>query len=395
MQALEGIKVLELSRTLAGPYASMLLGDMGADIIKVEQPEKGDELRHFTPPSWNDESCYFLATNRNKRSIAIDLKSPEGKEIVYKLVKQADVLIENFRTGTLDKMGLGYESIKEINPKIVYCSISGFGRTGPERFRAGYDLLLQGFGGLMSITGEPDRPPAKAGMSIADLSTGLFAVYGILIAIFARVRTNKGQVVDASLLDSQVALLNHMIPGYFATGQAVRRHGSAHESFVPYQAFTAKDQDIILATPNNRLWEKCCRALGWEDLLEDLRFVTNDERVRHRAVLVTIIQERLSKIESSEIFKLLDAEGVPCGPIHTIDQVVTHPQVVAREMILEVNHPNVENLKLPGFPIKLSDTPAVLKKRPPLLGEHTEEILRELEYKHEDIQFLKEIKVVE
>ncbi|MEH7246220.1 CaiB/BaiF CoA-transferase family protein [Neobacillus niacini] len=395
MQALEEIKVLELSRTLAGPYASMLLGDMGADIIKVEQPEKGDDLRHFTPPSWNEESCYFLATNRNKRSIAIDLKSPEGKEIVYKLVKEADVLIENFRTGTLDKMGLGYETIKEINPRIIYCSISGFGRTGPERFRAGYDLLLQGFGGLMSITGEPDCPPAKTGLSIADLSTGLFAVYGILIALFARLKTNKGQLVDASLLDSQVALLNHMIPGYFATGQPARRHGSAHESFVPYQAFTAKDQDIILAIPNNRLWEKCCRALGWEDLLEDFRFVTNDERVRHRAILVTIIQERVSKWESNEIFKLLDAEGVPCGPIHTIDQVVTHPQVLARDMILEVNHPNVKNLRLPGFPIKLSDTPAIFKKHPPLLGEHTEEILRELDYKNEDIQFLKKIKAIE
>jgi crotonobetainyl-CoA:carnitine CoA-transferase CaiB-like acyl-CoA transferase len=394
MHALEGIKVLDLSRTLAGPYSSMLLGDMGADIIKVEQPNKGDESRYFTPPSWNEESCYYLAANRNKRSIAIDIKSDEGREIIYKLAKDSDILIENFRTGALDKLGLGYEDMRKINPRLIYCSISGFGRTGPEKNRAGYDLLLQGYGGLMSITGDPDRPPAKAGMSIVDLTTGMFAAYGILTALFARSKTGEGQLVDVSLLDGQVALLNHMIPGYFATGVPTGRLGSAHGSLVPYQAFSAKDQDIILAVPNNLLWEKCCLAMGWEDLLEDTRFTSNDDRVANRSSLIPTIEERLSKMDSTSIFDLLDKAGVPCGPIHTIDQVVNHPHVLARDMILEVNHPNVPNLKLPGFPVKLSDTPASLQKRPPLLGEHTDEILNEIGFSKTEINLLKTLQAV-
>lgn len=394
MQALDGIKVLDLSRTLAGPYSSMLLGDMGADIIKVEQPETGDESRRFTPPSWNGESCYYLSSNRNKRSITIDLKTDEGREIIYKLAKESDVLIENFRTGALDKLGLGYEQIKEINPRLIYCSISGFGRTGPEKNRAGYDLLLQGYGGLMSITGEQGRTPVKAGMSIVDLTTGMFAAYGILTALIARGKTEKGQFIDVSLLDGQISLLNHMATGYFATGKPAGRMGSAHPTIVPYQAFSSKDQDVILAVANNGLWEKCCRAMGWDDLLEDSRFSTNADRVSNRSTLIPMISERLSQLESQEIFDRLDAVGVPCGPIHTIDQVVNHPQVKAREMILEVEHPNVSNLKMPGFPVKLSETPASLKKYPPLLGEHTDEILSELEFSAEQIEELKSKRVI-
>jgi crotonobetainyl-CoA:carnitine CoA-transferase CaiB-like acyl-CoA transferase len=394
MQALDGIKVLDLSRTLAGPYSSMLLGDMGADIVKVEQPGKGDESRQFTPPAWNGESCYFLSSNRNKRSITIDLKTDEGREIIYKLAKEADVLIENFRTGALDKLGLGYEQLKELNPRLIYCSISGFGRTGPEKNRAGYDLLLQGYGGLMSITGEADRTPAKAGMSIVDLTTGMYAVYGILTALIARDKTENGQFIDVSLLDGQISLLNHMVTGYFATGKPAGRMGSAHPTLVPYQAFSAKDTDIILAVANNGLWEKCCRAMGWEDLLEDSRFATNDVRVSNRAILIPMISERLAKLESKDIFAKLDAAGVPCGPIHTIDQVVNHPHVKAREMILEVEHPTVPNLKIPGFPVKLSDTPASLQKYPPLLGEHTEEILDQLGYSPEQIEELKSKRII-
>ena len=394
MQALDGIKVLDLSRTLAGPYSSMLLGDMGADIIKVEQPGTGDESRRFTPPSWNGESCYYLSSNRNKRSITIDLKTDEGREIIYKLAKESDVLIENFRTGALDKLGLGYERIKEINPRLIYCSISGFGRTGPEKNRAGYDLLLQGYGGLMSITGEQGRTPVKAGMSIVDLTTGMFAAYGILTALIARGKTEKGQFIDVSLLDGQISLLNHMATGYFATGKAAGRMGSAHPTIVPYQAFSSKDQDVILAVANNGLWEKCCRAMGWDDLLEDSRFSTNADRVSNRSTLIPMISERLSQLESQEIFDRLDAVGVPCGPIHTIDQVVNHPHVKAREMILEVEHPNVSNLKMPGFPVKLSETPASLKTYPPLLGEHTDEILSELEFSAQQIEELKSKRVI-
>ncbi|SIS01492.1 formyl-CoA transferase/CoA:oxalate CoA-transferase [Peribacillus simplex] len=394
MRALDGIKVLDLSRTLAGPYSSMLLGDMGADIIKVEQPGTGDESRRFTPPSWNGESCYYLSSNRNKRSITIDLKTDEGREIIYKLAKESDVLIENFRTGALDKLGLGYEQIKEINPRLIYCSISGFGRTGPEKNRAGYDLLLQGYGGLMSITGEQGRTPVKAGMSIVDLTTGMFAAYGILTALIARDKTERGQFIDVSLLDGQISLLNHMATGYFATDNPAGRMGSAHPTLVPYQAFSSKDKDVILAVANNGLWEKCCHAMGWGDLLEDSRFLTNEDRVSNRSILVPMISERLSMLESKEIFERLDDVGVPCGPIHTIDQVVNHPHVKAREMILEVEHPIVNNLKMPGFPVKLSETPASLKKYPPLLGEHTDEILVELEFSAEQIEELKSKRVI-
>jgi crotonobetainyl-CoA:carnitine CoA-transferase CaiB-like acyl-CoA transferase len=395
MQALDGIKVLDLSRTLAGPFCTMLLGDVGADIIKVEQPGKGDETRNFTPPTWDGVSSYYLASNRNKRSIAIDLKSEEGREVIYTLAKESDVFVENFRTGALDKLGLGYEQMKKINPRLIYCSISGFGRTGPEKNRAGYDLLLQGYGGVMSVTGDPDGTPIKVGTSIVDLTTGMFAAYGILSAIIAREKTGEGQFIDASLLDGQVTLLNYLVTSYFATGKPAERMGSAHPTVVPYQAFPAKDMNIILAVPNNGLWKKCCLAMGWEDLLEDVRFTTNDDRVAHRTILVDIISKRLSKLNSREIFERLDAVGVPCGPIHTVDQVVNHPHVRAREMIVEVEHPIVKNLKMAGFPVKLSETPASVRRYPPLLGEHTEEILGELGWSSERIEEFKKKQVVD
>lgn len=394
MQALDGVRVLDLSRTLAGPFCTMLLGDMGADIIKVEQPEVGDETRRFTPPTWDGISSYYLASNRNKRSLTVDLKSEAGREIIGALAKTADVLVENFRTGALDRLGLGYEQLKEINPRLIYCSVSGFGRTGPEKNRAGYDLLLQGYGGLMSITGEAGGSPVKVGTSLVDMNAGMFAVYGILSALIAREKTGLGQFIDVSLLDGQVALLNFVATSYFATGKPAGRMGTAHPSIVPYQAFAAKDGDIILAIANNRLWQRACQALDWGDLQEDPRFCTNDERVAHRHLLIGIIQERIGRMEIREIVEKLDAVGVPCGPIHTVDQVLNHPQVLAREMVLSVEHPVVRDLKMPGFPVKLSETPAQLKRHPPLLGEHTDEILRELGYHPEQINSLREQKVI-
>ena len=380
MQALEGIKVLDLSRTLAGPFCTMMLGDMGADIIKVEQPGSGDETRRFTPPTWEGESCYYLSSNRNKRSITIDIKSAEGKEIIYKIIKEADVFVENFRTGAMEKLGYGYEQLKAINPRLIYCSISGFGRTGPEKDRAGYDLLLQGFSGLMSVTGEQDRSPLKVGTSIVDLTTGMYSAFSIVSALLARGTTGKGQFIDTSLLDCQVSLLNYLGTNYFATGKSPGRFGSGHPTIVPYQVFQASDMDIILAVGNNHLWKSCCKGFGWLDLLEDSRFKINDDRVAYRELLVGMIQERLSQLTSKEIFDMMDRAGVPCGPIHTVEQILNHPQVLARDMILSINHPIVPDLKVPGFPVKYSETPAQLKRHPPLLGEHTDEILTELGY---------------
>ncbi|MER2111041.1 MAG: CaiB/BaiF CoA-transferase family protein [Solibacillus isronensis] len=390
---LEGFKVLDLSRTLAGPYATMMLADMGADVIKVEEPSSGDESRRFTPPKWNDESCYYLAANRNKRGITVNLKSPEGIEIIKELVNDADVLVENFRTGTMDKLGLGYETLKEINPKLVFCSISGFGRTGPEKDRAGYDVLLQAFAGLMSITGEEDRP-AKAGMSIADLTTGMFAAFGIVSALHASKNTGIGQYLDISLLDSQVALLNHMAVGYMAEGTYPKRMGTAHGSLVPYRAFKTGDNDVVIAVANDGLWNKMCTALGWTDMENEEKFKLNADRVKYRDELETLIQERFLQMSSEEITGKLDRAGVPCGPIQTIDQVLKHPQVIAREMMIDIEHPNVPNLKVPAFPVKFSETKPQVRYAPPLLGEHSEEVLRSLGYSDEKIRELIENKVI-
>lgn len=390
---LEGFKVLDLSRTLAGPYATMMLADMGADVIKVEEPSSGDESRRFIPPKWNDESCYYLAANRNKRGITVNLKSPEGIEIIKELVKDADVLVENFRTGTMEKLGLGYETLKEINPKLVFCSISGFGRTGPEKDRAGYDVLLQAFAGLMSITGEEDRP-AKAGMSIADLTTGMFAAFGIVSALHASKNTGIGQYLDISLLDSQVALLNHMAVGYMAEGTYPKRMGTAHGSLVPYRAFKTGDNDVVIAVANDGLWNKMCTALGWTDMENEEKFKLNAHRVKYRDELETLIQERFLQMSSEEITGKLDRAGVPCGPIQTIDQVLKHPQVIAREMMIDIEHPNVPNLKVPAFPVKFSETKPQVRYAPPLLGEHSEEVLRSLGYSDEKIRELMENKVI-
>ncbi|MGJ9385197.1 CaiB/BaiF CoA transferase family protein [Salipaludibacillus sp. CF4.18] len=389
MLALEGIKIVDLTRTLAGPFCTMLLGDMGAEVIKVERPSKGDEAREFTPPEWEGESCYFLSSNRNKRSITVNLKTKKGQEIVKKLVKSSDVLVENFKTGDLEKMGLGYEDLKKVNNKLIYCSISGFGRTGPEKNKAGYDLLIQGYSGLMSVTGTKNGERVKVGTSIADLSGGMFAVYGIMSALMARYKTGEGQLVDASLLDGQIMLLNHLATGYFATGKPASTMGSAHPTLVPYQAFQTKDIDIILAVGNDNLWEKCCSILKWDDLKGDLRFKTNKGRVANRTELVPIIEDRLGKIEGDQIIKKLDEVGVPCGPIHTLDQILTHPQVESREMMMELDHPFIDNLKVPGFPVKLSSTPAVVSRHPPLLGEHNEEVLKELGYTETEIDTMK------
>lgn len=390
---LEGIKVLELARTLAGPVTGQTLGDLGADVIKVEQPNVGDESRRFMPPDWDGESCYFLSSNRNKRSITVDLKSEKGKQIIYDLVKESDVLIENFRTGAQERLGVDYETLKKINPRLVYVSISGFGRTGPEKYRAGYDLLLQAYSGLMSTTGEKGKP-YKAGPSVVDISTGILGALGAMAALMAREKTGEGQYVDCSLLDGQMMMLNHLATGYFATGKSAEPMGQGHHTIVPYQVFNAKDKDVVIAAANDSLWVKMCQALGWEDLLEIEEYETNKQRVANREKLVPILSERIAKLTSDEVCNKLDEVGVPCGPINTVGEVVTSPQAEAREMMVEMDHPKIKGLKTPAFPVKLSETPATVRHSPPNLGEHTDEVLSELGFSTEDIAKLNEEGVI-
>lgn len=389
IQPLEGIKVLELARTLAGPVSGQILGDLGAEVIKVEQPGVGDEARRFTPPEWDGESCYYLSSNRNKKSMTLNLKSEQGKNIIYDLVKESDVIIENFRTGTTEKLGIDYDTLKEINPRIIYLAISGFGRTGPEKYRAGYDLLIQAYSGIMSTTGEEGKP-YKVGPSIVDLSTGILGALGVLTAIIAREKTGRGQFVDCSLLDSQIMMLNHLATGYFATGKSAKPMGQGHHTLVPYQVFQAKDKNVIIAAANDRLWERTCQALGWDDLLNDENYKLNEDRVRLRNVLVPILSERLSKMSSEEICEKLDAVGVPCGPINTIGDVVTSPQAIAREMMVDIDHPKIKGLKTPAFPVKFSETPSTVRLNPPSLGENTEEVLSSLGINSEEVSRMRQ-----
>ncbi|QQK80295.1 CoA transferase [Salicibibacter cibi] len=386
---LEGIKVLELARTLAGPVSGQMLGDLGAEVIKVEQPGRGDEARHFSPPEWEGESCYYLSSNRNKRSMTVNLKTDQGKQIIHELAKDSDVLIENFRTGATEKLGIDYETLKKINPRIIYLSISGFGRTGPEKFRAGYDILMQGYAGLMSTTGEPGVP-YKAGPSVADLTTGILGALGVLAALLARENTGEGQFVDSSLLDGQIMTLNHLATGFFATGQSAKPMGQGHNSIVPYQVFKASDKNIILAAANDALWEKVCKAMGWEDLLQVEAYKTNQLRVANRDRLVPVLAERFAQFTSDEICTKMDEVGVPCGPVNAVGEAVTSPQAVARETMANIDHPKIKDLKTPAFPVKLSDTPASVRLHPPLLGEHTDEVLSSLGFNNDEISRMRE-----
>lgn len=387
---LEGIKVLELARTLAGPYCSMLLADMGASVIKVEQPVIGDETRGYTPPDLAGESTYYLSFNRNKRGMTLNLKTEKGQEIVKKLVKKSDVLVENFRTGTMEKFGLGYDILKEINPRLIYCAVSGFGRTGPMKDEAAYDLLIQGYAGLMSVTGEYNGPPVKVGFSIADLTTGMYAHSAVVSALYNREKTGLGQYVEVSLLESVVSLQTYLALSHFATGKVPQRYGSAHPTIAPYQLFQASDGDFIIAVPNDWLWRKMCDALGLDDLKNDPKFTTNSDRVTNRNELINRINEYTQQYTAEETISKLKAAGVPCGPLNTIDKVLTDPQVLHREMVLETNHPTIGKLKMLGFPMNFSETPCSIRLAPPLLGQHTTEILNELGYTGEDIKVFKE-----
>ncbi|MBM3942421.1 MAG: CoA transferase [SAR202 cluster bacterium] len=382
--ALQNIKVVDLTRTLAGPFCTMLLGDMGADVVKIEEPGHGDETRAWTP-FWNGESAQFLSFNRNKRSLSLNLKEPAAVDIVLALARQGDVFIESFRAGALERMGLGFEAVRAVNPGIVYCTISGFGRTGPMAEMPGYDLIIQGYSGLMSLTGEADGLPLRVGFSLVDLFTGMMAYGSIVTALYHRQQTGQGQWIDASLLDGQVAAMSYHATSYFATGRVPHRMGSGHPGLVPYQTFSASDGYFILGCANQGLWERMCRGIGHPELMADPRFKTNDDRVAHRAECVAALSQIFQDKPMSHWVEAITAAGVPCGPINRVSDVVADAQVLARNMITPVPHPKVPDLRVPGSPLKLTETPPALQRPPPLLGQHNHEVLAELGYTPEQV----------
>lgn len=393
MGALSDIKVLDLTRVLAGPYATMLLADLGAEIIKIEQPEKGDDSRAFGPYK-NGESAYFMSINRNKESITLNLKAPEGKEILKELVKQVDILVENFRPGTMEKLGLGYDVLKEINPRLIYASSTGYGQTGPYSQRPAYDAVVQAMGGIMSITGQPDGVPTRVGTSIGDITAGLFCAAGILAALHERERSGVGQMVDVAMLDCQVAILENAISRFEFTGEIPHPIGNRHPSIVPFEPFDTLTTPIMLAAGNDRLWVTLCGLMEL-DLADDPRFKTNPLRNENYAALRPILAERFMTKTADEWQQMFDDAGIPCGPINTVDKVVTNEQVVAREMILEVEHPTAGATRIPGIPIKLSRTPGEIRLPAPVLGAETEKILtRCLNLTPEQIAALREKQVI-
>ena len=391
--ALQNLKVIDLTRTLAGPFCTMMMGDMGADVVKIEEPNLGDETRSWTP-FWNGESTQFLSFNRNKRSLSLNLKEQEGVDIVLGLAGNADVMIESFRGGALDRMGLGYEAVRQINPGIIYCSISGYGRTGPMAEMPGYDLIIQAYSGLMNLTGEPDGMPLRVGFSLVDLFTGMMAYGSILTALRHRDNTGQGQWIDTSLLDGQVAAMSYHATGYMGTDVEPKRMGSGHPSLVPYQSFPASDGYFILACANDGLWERACRAVGRSDLLEDPRFKTNTGRVEHRSECVEIFNQMFLTDTVAHWVELISGAGVPCGPINRVSDVINDPQVKARNMLAEVPHPNVPNLRVPASPLKLTETPASIRRAPPLLGQDNQEILTEYGYDDARIKDLRDRGVI-
>ena len=374
---LDGLKVLDLSRVLAGPYCTMLLADMGADVVKVEQPGKGDDTRGYGPPFLNNESAYFLSVNRNKRSMILDLKHEYGKNILWEMLQKADILVENFRPGKMADLGFGYGQVSNLYPRLIYCSISGYGQSGPFAHHPGYDLIVQGEGGIASLTGDPDGPPYKVGTSQADIVAGMNAFQGILLGLIARERTGRGQHVDIALLDCQVSLLTYQAGIYFATGESPTRMGNQHPSIAPYETFRCKDGYVNIGCGNDRIWRVFCKAVGLETLLSDPRFLTNADRVQHRPPLNEILVPIFLARNAQEWVDLLRPVGVPCGRIQSVKEVCEHPQTRSREMVIELDHPKAGPIRVTGVPIKLSDTPGAVSTAPPELGQHTREVLEE------------------
>ena len=390
---LTGIRVLDFSRHLAGPFAAMTLGDFGADVVKVETPGRGDDTRGY-PPYWDGISCYYLSANRNKRSITLNLGTAEGQAIARQLAATADIVIENFRPGTMERWGLGYDDLRRDNERLLYCAISAVGSDGPDRDRAGVDLLMQAYSGLMSITGESGRAPVRVGTSVVDLTAGANAVQGLLLALFVRERAGRGQRVESSLLEGQVSWLTYHAVSHFASGEIPGRLGSAHASVAPYGAYPTRDGFLIVAVASDALWQRFCRTLGREELIADPRFARNPQRCANRDDLDALLTPALATETSAEWARRMDAAGVPCSPVNTLDTVLGLPQVAHREMVVAVPRDDLPDLKLLGIAIKLGDTPGTIRRPPPKLGEHTDEVLAEAGFAASEIAGLREREVV-
>jgi len=391
---LADIRVLDLTRALSGPFATMILGDLGADVIKVEDTWHGDDTRRWGPPFQGEDAAYFLSINRNKRGLSVNLKTPEGAGIVRRLAAGADIMMENFRPGTAARLGLGYEELSARNPRLIYASISGYGQTGPDAGLPGYDAVAQAVSGMMSVTGEAHGEPVRSGTSLADTGAGMWALIGILAALHARETSGQGQLIDISLLDGQIAWLTYVAGRYFATGVTPGRYGSAHESLAPYQVFATADDPLMVAVGSDGLWRRFTAAAGLDELTDDARYATNPDRVRHRDTLIPRIARALAARGCVEWTELLNAAGVPAGRVNTVPAALEQPQVAAREMVVEIDHPVAGKLRTLGSPIKLSAQPATIRRAPPVLGQHTDEILAEAGFSAGQITELREQGVV-
>ena len=391
---LTGIRVIDCTQYMAGPFCTMLLGDMGADVIKIEKPNGGDDIRRSGPPFLEGESAAFLGINRNKRSAVVDLRSDEGASILRRMAEKSDVLVQNMRPGTMDRLGLGYEDLREVNPALIYTTISGFGITGPYKDRGGFDLVAQGMSGLMSLTGFPGGPPAKNGVPVADLNAGFHAAYGTMCAYIHRLRTGKGQHIDTSLLEAGIGYTIWESAIYFATGEAPGPVGSGHPLSSPYQAFKTRDSYFIVGAANQANWERLCGAIGREDLLQDPRFTANADRRNNLKELQATLEKTFAQRTTAEWLQALDEAGVPCGPINDLDEVYSDPQVQARDMVVELEHPKVGTVRNIGLPLKMSETPGALRRPAPMLGQHTDEVLTEFDYTAAEIASLRDASVV-
>ncbi|MFQ5895730.1 MAG: CaiB/BaiF CoA transferase family protein [Nitrospinota bacterium] len=375
---LTGVRVLDLSRILAGPFCTSILSDMGAEVIKVEEPGKGDETRTWGPPFREGESAYFMGVNRGKKSITLNLKAPKGREILLRLAELSDAVVENFRPGVTARLGIDYPALRAVNPRLIYGSVSAYGQTGPDRDRPGFDLIIQAMSGIMSFTGEPEGPPCKVGTAVCDLMGGLWAAYGVALGLFARERTGEGQYIDFSLLDGTIAHLTAWAGSYFMDGRIARRMGSAHPQVYPYQAFRARDGEFVVGVTNEKFWSLFCRVIGAPELEKDPRFADNVRRVENREELLPLLEARIRERTVAEWLEALEREGVPAGPVLDVGQALSHPQVRAREMVVETEHSKLGPWPVVGVPLKFSATPGGVQSAPPVLGEHTEEVLREL-----------------